>query len=65
MKIIWTHTAKRTFQKILDYLFETWTNKELKNFIEETNNLLDQVKNNPYQFKASKITTTVRKGYIN
>lgn len=65
MKIIWTHTAKRSFQKILEYLFENWTNKELKNFIEETNHSLEQIKDNPYQFKASKITKNVRKGYIN
>jgi len=65
MKIIWTFTAKKSFTKILDYLFENWTNKEIQKFSEETRHILDQIVQNPYMFEASNNKSKVRKGFIN
>jgi len=65
MKIVWTFTAKRTFFKILDYLTENWTNREIEKFSHETKTALDLIKENPYMFNSSRKKSSVRKGYIN
>lgn len=65
MTIVWTHTAKRSFTKILDYLFKNWTKKEVDTFAEETRKTLYLITENPYMFEASKKNKLVRKGFIN
>jgi len=53
MKISWTPTARRTYFKVLDYLAENWTRRDVVNFINEVENLLNQAANNPEIFQAS------------
>lgn len=64
MKIIWTPTARRTYFKVLDYLVENWTKKEVANFVREVESLLNQITNNPEMFQASRKKKNVRKGLI-
>ena len=45
MEIIWTKLAKITFIEVLENLKVRWTKKELENFKNLTNNLLEKVKN--------------------
>jgi len=64
MKISWTPTARRTYFKVLDYLTENWTRREVVNFINEVENLLNQITNNPEMFQASRKKKNVRKALI-
>ena len=64
MKISWTPTAKKTYFAVLDYLEETWTEKEVQNFIHEVNTLLNQIAQNPEMFKSSLKMKDIRKGFI-
>ena len=36
MKVSWTPTARKTYFKVLEYLDETWTTREVKNFVDKT-----------------------------
>ncbi|HEX2934322.1 MAG TPA: hypothetical protein VHO72_03120 [Bacteroidales bacterium] len=64
MKISWTPNARLTYFKILEYLSEKWTIKEVESFIYKTEQTIALIEENPYMFKASKKKKTVRKGYI-
>lgn len=64
MKISWTPTARRTYFNVLDHLEKTWAEREIQNFINEVDNLLDQIKHNPGMFEESKKKKNVRKGFI-
>ncbi len=46
MKVVWSETAKRNFQRIVDYLFEEWTEKEIDRFNEDVSNLIVRMKEN-------------------
>ena len=64
MKISWTPTARKTYFKVLDHLAEEWTKREVENFINEVESLLEQIKSNPEMFQASRNKKNVRKGLI-
>ena len=64
MKISWTPTARRTYFNVLDHLEKTWTEREIQNFINEVDNLLDQIKQNPGMFEGSRKKKNIRKGFI-
>jgi len=64
MKISWTPTAKRTYFKVLDYLAENWTKREVTNFMSEVESLLTQITDNPEMFQASRKKKNVRKALI-
>ena len=65
MEISWTPTAKKTYFKVLDYLAEEWTKKEVENFVHKVESILEQIKSNPEMFEASRKKKNVRKGLIN
>ena len=64
MTIRWTPTARITYFKVLDYLEEAWTKKELQNFVNEVESLIKQIIKDPHMFQASKKKKNVRKGLI-
>jgi hypothetical protein len=43
MEIVWTKLAKITYVEVLESLKKRWTKKELKNFKDLTNALLEKV----------------------
>ena len=49
----WSREAEETFNGIIDYLENNWTEKEIKNFVRKTHKVIGQIEKNPYQFKAS------------
>lgn len=53
LKTIWSSDAEETFEAIIDYLEEKWTEKEIRNFVRKTNALIGQIEKNPYQYKSS------------
>jgi len=52
-KIRWTPEAEETFDKIIEYLENRWTNREIVNFVKQTNYFLEQVSSHPVMFKSS------------
>ncbi|MGM0530410.1 MAG: type II toxin-antitoxin system RelE/ParE family toxin [Bacteroidota bacterium] len=64
MKISWTPTAKRTYFKVLDYLAQNWTKREVTNFMNEVESLLTRITDNPEMFQASRKKKNVRKALI-
>jgi plasmid stabilization system protein ParE len=52
-KIIWSPTAKITFNQILEYLETAWTDREIRNFIERTEQVLNSISSNPSLYSSS------------
>jgi plasmid stabilization system protein ParE len=52
-EISWTSHAERSYNDILDYLIENWTDKEYVRFTERTRQLLKSIQNNPLSFQES------------
>ena len=65
MKVIWTGKAKISFSKILDYLNENRTQREIDNFADETRKIIFQIRQNPLMYIASKKNKNIRKGFVN
>ena len=64
MDISWTPIARRSYFKILDHLEAAWTEKEIQNFINEVNDLLEQIRQNPEMFQQSRKRKNIRKGLV-
>lgn len=52
-KIRWTTEAESTFDSIIEYLERRWTDREIINFVNKTNHLLDQIAYHPEMFRSS------------
>ena len=46
MKIIWSHQAKVSYEKIIDFILEQWSPDIALDFENKTNDLLDNLKKN-------------------
>ena len=64
MKVSWTPTARKTYFKVLEYLGETWTTREVKNFVDKTEKVLSLIVKDPEMYEASRKKKNVRKGFI-
>ncbi len=64
MNISWTPTARHTYYKILAYVEESWSNKEVRNLINEVEKLLVLIEQKPYMFESSRKSRNVRKAVI-
>ncbi len=63
--IKWTNEAKQTFDKNISYLTEEWTEREIKNFVKQTNNIISRIAAHPEMYPASRKNSKVRKAAIN
>ncbi len=52
-KVIWSPEAEATFDRIIEYLDDKWTSKEIIKFIERTENVVFLLEQNPYLFRGS------------
>ncbi|MCU7541889.1 type II toxin-antitoxin system RelE/ParE family toxin [Riemerella anatipestifer] len=46
--ILWTDTAKTSFDDNIAYLLEDWTDKEIATFIDKTDTAIDNLRFHPY-----------------
>lgn len=53
LKIIWTSQAVNGFNKVVDYLEENWTVKEILNLEKSIEQVINQIRINPEQFSTS------------
>jgi plasmid stabilization system protein ParE len=59
----WSKEAEDTFDEILEYLEDNWTEKEIQNFVRKTHKVIGQIEKNPYQFNAFRFQK-IRKALI-
>lgn len=52
-KIIWSKRAISSFDRVIDYLQEDWTEKEILKFINQTNKILGLIQSDFVKFKRS------------
>mgnify|MGYP000467281376 CR=1 FL=1 len=52
-KVIWSLEAETTFDKIIEYLQEHWTSKEIIRLISRTEDVVFLLTQNPYLFRGS------------
>jgi plasmid stabilization system protein ParE len=64
-EILWTNTAKTSFNKIIEYLRTEWTEKEVGKFVNQTEDLLSNLKRYPEMCRVSIKRRNVRIGIIN
>jgi plasmid stabilization system protein ParE len=64
MDITWTSRAKSDFNKILEYLYNNWGAKEVNEFIDLTDSILENIAENPQMFIESTKKRNVHKGFI-
>ena len=63
--IFWTDSAKKSFNKIVEYLDTNWTEREVGKFIRDTQYLLSNLKLQPEMCRPSLKRKNVRIGIIN
>ena len=64
MKVRWTPTSKITYLKVIAYLDEFWTTRELQNFVDTVENIISQIADEPLMFEASCKKKNIRKGFV-
>ncbi|WEK36268.1 MAG: type II toxin-antitoxin system RelE/ParE family toxin [Candidatus Pseudobacter hemicellulosilyticus] len=64
-EVLWTDSAKLTFSKIVDYLSEEWTEREVGNFVKHVNDMLSALKSFPEMCRPSQKRKYVRIGILN
>lgn len=53
LTIRWSKEARTTYEDVLSYLKENWSDKEVKKFIKKTDSILLVISHQPYIFKSS------------
>jgi plasmid stabilization system protein ParE len=51
--VVWSPRARMTYYKILDYLDQEWTFREIENFIDRTEEALSHISRNPLLYQYS------------
>lgn len=64
MKVTWTPRAIKSFNKIIDFLSESRTKKEIESFADQTDKVIERITENPYMFIATEKRKNVRRGLI-
>jgi len=65
VKIVWSKRADRGYARIVRYLEEEWTEKEVRNFIRETKHFFDLLKENPRLLEPSQTHKELYRGPVN
>ena len=64
-KIVWTKQAAKDYDKIISYLVENWSDKEIKNFIAETDSFFEVLAQHPEILQKSNKRDNICRGPIN
>lgn len=64
MEVVWTKLARITYLEILENLKKRWTKKEMKEFKDLTNSLLEKVKKEQIVHLYANEKLGIRKGII-
>jgi plasmid stabilization system protein ParE len=64
LKIQWTKRAEKSFDKIVEYIEEEWSEASAKKIVRKTDKLLGQIAENPEMCPAIEGKEKVRKGLV-
>lgn len=64
LKFIWTAQAIKGFNKVVDYLEEKWTKKEILNLENKIQKVINQIGLNPEQFPKSLKNESLHKAIV-
>jgi plasmid stabilization system protein ParE len=65
LKIIWSKRAEQGYDRIVRYLIENWSEKEVKMFVQETSKFLDLLIENPRILQKSQTRKNLFRGPMN
>jgi plasmid stabilization system protein ParE len=63
LKVRWTPEAEKTFDAIIEYLENCWTEREIVNFVTKANLLILKIAKHPKMFRSSS-KKNIRVGFI-
>jgi len=63
-KLFWSDRALEDLQKIIDYLTENWSQKEIKTFVQKLDKRLLLILMNPLLFPSTKRRKSVRRSVL-
>ena len=52
-EIIWSPQSQVSFYKVVEYLQENWTERELDNFLAATDKVINYIAENPLMFRGT------------
>jgi plasmid stabilization system protein ParE len=64
-EILWTESARRTFNNTIEYLRKEWTEREVQKFIDVTAEMISSLKQYPEMCRPSLKRKHVRIGILN
>jgi plasmid stabilization system protein ParE len=65
VEINWTVEAIETFDGNIEYLLKAWSEKEAKKFVQQTEQLLSNLLENPQMYRPSLQNKKVRRARVN
>ena len=65
LKLTWSKRADQGYAKIVKHLQEEWTDREVSNFIQETNRFFQLLKNNAHILESTENRKNLFRGPIN
>ena len=65
LEIVWTVRAANGFDRIIKHMEKKWTEKEVMNFVKETNDFFELLKEHPGILQMSSKRKNVHRGPIN
>lgn len=65
IKISWSDEAGKTYEHNIRYLLKTWTEKEVKRFIQQTGYVLSRLEEHPESYSPSLKNKKVRRARLN
>lgn len=63
-EILWTNTAESSFQDIIEYLQEEWSEKEVRNFLKRVDKFIITLSKYPTMCRSSSKRKNVRIGIL-
>lgn len=65
VKIVWTTRAMQGYERIIKYLEEKWSEKEVRNFVKQTAHFFNLLKENPKMLEPTLKHKNLHRGPIN
>ncbi len=65
LKIIWSTRAEKGYDRIVNYLIDNWSEKEVRVFIQETSKFLELLSENPNILQKSNSRKNLYRGPMN
>ena len=65
LQVEWTNSATKSFSKIIEWLNDNWSGKEVNSFIRQTEQFIETIQRHPESCRPSQKRKNVRIGLLN